>query len=153
MAPLPSGLPEAVGDGEELARFLTQRGHYSQARADAYGCVHPDAFLPNSKDRAMLVSRHGREPLADLQAIGRLAAGDGSLYGAAILNGMRHDYDASVANPSTRPHPNDVGRRRILRLLKNRRRYRSVRPIVLPGPEGTSCAAPAARAPSTAPKA
>ncbi len=33
-------------------------------------------------------------------------------------------------------HPNDVDRRRILRLLKNRRRYRYVRPIVLPGPEG-----------------
>lgn len=53
------------------------------------------------------------------------------------MNGMRRDHDAPVANPSTRaPHPNDVDRRRILRLLKNRRRYRYVRPIVLPGPEG-----------------
>ncbi|WP_298139776.1 hypothetical protein [Acidiferrobacter sp.] len=33
-------------------------------------------------------------------------------------------------------HPNEIDRRRILRLLKNRRRYRYVTPTVLPGPDG-----------------
>lgn len=70
MTLLLSGLPEAVGDGEELARFLTQSGHYSRASADAAGSVRPSAFLPSSKDRATSVSRHGREPLEDLRTIG-----------------------------------------------------------------------------------
>ena len=34
------------------------------------------------------------------------------------------------------PHPNEVDRRRIERALKNRQRYRYVRPSVHPGPDG-----------------
>ena len=53
------------------------------------------------------------------------------------MSETRHDRCAPTRGPSTPPvHPNDVDRHRILRLLGNRRRYRYVRPIVLPGPEG-----------------
>ena len=76
---LPSGLPEVIHDAEDLARFLTQSGHYSGGR------VRPGAFLPSPKDRATSVSRHGREPVEALRQIGLAAAGDRSLHGAAII--------------------------------------------------------------------
>lgn len=76
---LPSGLPEAVGAEEDLARFLTQSSHYSGATA------RPGAFLPSPKDRATSVSRHGREPIETLRQIGLAAARDRSLHGAAII--------------------------------------------------------------------
>ncbi|MHB1513176.1 MAG: DUF3024 domain-containing protein [Acidiferrobacter sp.] len=53
------------------------------------------------------------------------------------MNDVRHSHETSAPSPPTRPvHPNDVDRRRILRLLKNRRRYRYTQPVVLPGPDG-----------------
>jgi hypothetical protein len=76
---LPSGLPETVDAGEDLARFLTQSSHYS-AHA-----VKPGAFLPSPKDRATSVSRHGSEPIETLRQLGLAAAGARSLYGAAII--------------------------------------------------------------------
>lgn len=76
---LPSGLPDDVGYEESLARFLTQGSHYSQSS------VRPSAFLPNPKDQSTSVSRHGRQPLAELQQLGLVAAGDRHLHGAAIL--------------------------------------------------------------------
>ncbi len=79
MPPLPSGLPEVVGDEEDLARFLTQRSHFSR---DA---VRPSAFLPSPKNRATSVSRHGRQPIERLKEIGCAAAGSRSLHGAAIF--------------------------------------------------------------------
>lgn len=76
---LPSGLPETVGSTEDLARFLTQSSHYSR------GSVRPSAFLPNPRDQATSVSRHGREPAAVLMQLGEVAAGERHLHGAAIL--------------------------------------------------------------------
>lgn len=76
---LPSGLPETVDSAEDLARFLTQSGHYSGH------AVKPGAFLPSPKDRATSVSRHGSEPIATLYQLGLAAAGDRSLHGAAII--------------------------------------------------------------------
>ena len=79
MGTLPSGLPEEVGDEEDLARFLTQSSHFNATMAK------PAAFLPSPKDLETSVSRHGREPLERLWSIGFEAAGDRKLYGAAIF--------------------------------------------------------------------
>jgi len=79
MSTLPSGLPEEVGDDEDLARFLTQSGHYSQQR------VRPGAFLPTPQDRATSVSRHGREPMQNLKSLGLTAARERRLHGAALF--------------------------------------------------------------------
>lgn len=76
---LPSGLPETVLATEDLARFLTQSGHYSGST------VKPGAFLPSPMDRATSVSRHGREPVETLRQLGLAAAGSRSLHGAAII--------------------------------------------------------------------
>ena len=48
---LPSGLPEVVDDAEELARFLTQSGHFGADFAK------PSAFLPDPKPRNTSVFR------------------------------------------------------------------------------------------------
>lgn len=76
---LASGLPETVDSAEDLARFLTQSGHYSTRT------VKPGAFLPSPMDRATSVSRHGREPVETLRQLGLAAAGNRSLHGAAIV--------------------------------------------------------------------
>lgn len=80
MPALHSGLPDTVGDGEDIARFLTQSSHFTKQH------VQPSAFLP-SKDRETSVSRHGREPLESLRLIG-IAVAEASgrkLYGAAMF--------------------------------------------------------------------
>ena len=79
MGMLPSGLPERIGDEEDLARFLTQSSHFNATMAK------PAAFLPNPDGRETSVSRHGCEPLDRLWSIGLVAAGGRKLYGAAIF--------------------------------------------------------------------
>lgn len=80
MPVLTSGLPEHVGDDEDLARFLTSSGHYSRIS------VRPSAFIPNPKDRSTSVSRHGREPLATLRKLGEVAVANGRhLHGVAVV--------------------------------------------------------------------
>ena len=81
MVNLPSGLPDEIDDKEDLARFLTQSGHFKRI------LVKPAAFLPNPKDRETSVSRHGRKPQEDLWKLGAeaVAASGRTLYGAAIL--------------------------------------------------------------------
>ena len=80
MAPLPSGLPETVGDDEDLARFLYSSSQYNSLMA------RPAAFLPNPKDRETSLFRHGREPRADLWRIGREhLPGGRTLHGAALV--------------------------------------------------------------------
>lgn len=79
MTTLLSGLPEQVGDKEDLARFLIQRNYFTQT------IVKPAAFLPNPKDKETSVSRHGKEPIKRLWEIGLVAAGTRTLHGAAIL--------------------------------------------------------------------
>jgi hypothetical protein len=79
MATLPSGLPDLIAGEEDLARFLTQSNQFNASMAK------PAAFLPTPKDRETSVSRHGRNPLENLWALGRDAAGSRNLYGAAIF--------------------------------------------------------------------
>jgi hypothetical protein len=81
MATLPSGLDEIVADDEDIARFLTQRSHFSREIAK------PAAFLPHSVDRETSVARHGLDPAERLSEIGSAAAGGRTLYGAAIIKG------------------------------------------------------------------
>jgi hypothetical protein len=76
---LPSGLPEIVGDAEDLARFLTQSSHYTLV------ATRPSAFLPSPKDQSTSVSRHGSQPIEELRQLGELAAGSRHLHGAAIF--------------------------------------------------------------------
>lgn len=80
MPPLPSGLPEHVGDDEDLARFLTSSRSFNSLMA------YPAAFLPNPRDRETSVFRHGAEPRAALWEIGRKqAARERTLHGAALV--------------------------------------------------------------------
>jgi hypothetical protein len=81
MTSLPSGLADIVGSEEDLARFLTQSGHFNEYQ------VRPSAFLPSKRSRETSVSRHGQKPLDALISLGRAAAGERSLYGAALLKG------------------------------------------------------------------
>jgi hypothetical protein len=74
-----SGLPEHVGDEEDLARFLTQSSQFNATMAK------PAAFLPSPKNHETSVSRHGRQPQDRLWEIGSAAAGTRKLYGAAIF--------------------------------------------------------------------
>jgi hypothetical protein len=77
---LPSGLPELVADGEDLARFLT-----SSSQFNAQG-AKPSAFLPAPKSRDTSVSRHGAEPPAELWQIGAKYLGESrTIRGAAIV--------------------------------------------------------------------
>ncbi len=76
---LASGLPNIVGDDEDLARFLTSRGQFSTQKAMA----KPALFLPSPKETS--VFRHGSEPRDELWTIGAIAAGTRTLYGAAIV--------------------------------------------------------------------
>jgi len=81
MTPLASGLPDQVRDDEDIARFLTQSGHFSKSKVD------PSAFLPGRKDKETSVARHGREPTAALRSLGTAAANGRNLYGAAMIKG------------------------------------------------------------------
>jgi hypothetical protein len=78
---LPSGLPEIVDDGESLARFLTQSGHYNHIQAK------PVAFLPNPNDRTTSVSRHAADAVDELWAIGEMVVAESgrNLHGAVII--------------------------------------------------------------------
>jgi hypothetical protein len=76
---LPSGLPEDVGDQEDLARFLTSRSYFSTQ------IVKPVAFLPDRQGETS-VFRHGSEPREALWNIASdHAVGERTLHGAAIL--------------------------------------------------------------------
>jgi hypothetical protein len=80
MEMLPSGLPEIVADEEDLARFLTSRGHFNSK------VVKPSAFMPEIEDRETSVFRHGSEPRETLWAIGDEHAAQGrTIYGAGII--------------------------------------------------------------------
>lgn len=79
MVVLQSGLPEQIDDEEDLARFLTQRSQFNSKMAK------PAAFLPNPQDHETSASRHGPAPITELWSIGLLAAGERSLYGAAVF--------------------------------------------------------------------
>ena len=80
MKVLSSGLPEVVGDNEDLARFLTSSSYFSSI------AIKPAAFLPNPKDGETSVFRHGGEPVDALWRIGEEhVAGERTVHGAAIF--------------------------------------------------------------------
>lgn len=82
MPKLPSGLPEIVEDGEDLARFLFS-GHYNST------AVKHTAFLPSPKDNETSVFRHGAKPAKDLWKLGLdLASSGRELRGVAILKAL-----------------------------------------------------------------
>jgi hypothetical protein len=77
---LASGLPEQVGDDEDLARFLTSSRQFNAQM------VMPSAFLPSPRDHETSVFRHGSEPRDTLWALGdEYVAGSRTIHGAAIV--------------------------------------------------------------------
>jgi hypothetical protein len=77
---LASGLPDLVGDDEELARFLPSKSQFNAQM------VKPAAFLPSANDHQTSVFRYGSEPRAALWALGdEHAAGNRTIHGAAIV--------------------------------------------------------------------
>jgi hypothetical protein len=104
MAMLPSGLPNVVADGDDLARFLMSSSQFSSTG------VKPAAFLP--KEGETSVFRHGGQPRAALwQIAATYAAGQRTLHGAAIVK-ARHvraaRLDVVASEPPPR-HANIVG--------------------------------------------
>jgi hypothetical protein len=106
MEALPSGLPVVVDDDEDLARFLTSSSQFNMIM------VKPSAFLPNPRDGATSVFRHGGKPLDELWQIGiEVMAGDRTLHGAAVVK-ARHVRDVRLeVRPEEPPprHANIVG--------------------------------------------
>jgi hypothetical protein len=75
-------LPRAVGDGEDLARFLTSSSHFATSTNRVKGA----ALLPDSKRNETSVYRHGAQPADRWWRIGRdIVAGDRRLHGVAIF--------------------------------------------------------------------
>ncbi len=101
---LPSGLPEHVGDGEDLARFLTSSGHYNATMA------RPTAFMPNPKNGETSVFRHGAEPLDVLKAIAQAEVGeDRRIHGAAIVRaGAVREAELEVLGKEPPPRHADI---------------------------------------------
>ena len=80
MPKLPSGLPEIVEDGEDLARFLFSSGQYNTT------AINHTAFLPSPKDHETSVFRHGANPAKELWKLGSdLASSGRNLRGVAIV--------------------------------------------------------------------
>ncbi len=78
MATLPSGLPDHVGDDDDLARFLTQSGQFNSFSSK------PVVFLPNPTHRNTSVFRIGNEPDRLRRVFYETVTGDRQLKGAAI---------------------------------------------------------------------
>lgn len=100
--PLPSGLPESIGEDELLARFLTSSSYFNAAGAKAA------AFLP-AADHKTSVLRHGIEPAESLWAIGGQWI-RGNLHGAAIIIAVdvRSVLELEADEPPAR-HANIIG--------------------------------------------
>jgi hypothetical protein len=99
METLPSGLPELIGDTENLARFLTQSNHFNAVM------VKPVAFLPNPKNGQTSVFRQGQEPRETIWQIGReQVAGERNVHGIAIFK-AKHVRDAQLDVTAKEPPP------------------------------------------------
>lgn len=98
MGMLPSGLPEKVEDGEDLARFLCQRSHFNSTS------VKPAAFLPYRGETS--VFRHGLKPAKELWKLGAdLASSGRNLHGVAIIkasDARKTGLEAVAAEPPPR---------------------------------------------------
>lgn len=103
--PLPSGLPDAVADDEDLARLLRSSGHFSAT------VVRASAFLP-AKDGMTSVIRHGAEPRQDLWKLAEIFLGIGArFHGAAVCKAAvirAQQLDVVAKEPPPR-HANVVG--------------------------------------------
>ena len=96
MPALSSGLPERVGDDEDLARFLTQSSHYNAQMA------RPAAFLPHPRHKNTSVFRYGNEPELLRKTWNETATGDRVLKAVAICkakNVRDAQLDAMAAEP------------------------------------------------------
>jgi hypothetical protein len=98
MGTLPSGLPEHVGDDEDLARFLTQSNHFSASR------VKPSAFLPNPKHRNTSVFRMRADPARLSDTWNHNNPGGRPLRGVAICQ-ARHVRTAGLDVIASEPPP------------------------------------------------
>ena len=99
METLPSGLSDIVENEEDLVRFLTSGSQCSAVM------VKPSAFIPNPKDRATSVFRHGRHPTTSLWDIGiNQVAGGRTLHGAAIFK-AKHVRSALLEVLAQEPPP------------------------------------------------
>lgn len=76
---LPSGLPETIGDAEELSRFLTQSNQFNAIMAK------PAVFLPNPRYRNTSVFRIGADSVRLRAAWCATAAEGRTLKGAAVF--------------------------------------------------------------------
>ena len=103
---LSSGLSEIVEDEEDLARFLASSDQFNSSGAK------PSIFLPNPKDRAKSVFRHGSQPKESLWQIAEEhLVGVRTLYGAAIVKTkhVRSALPDVVAQEPPPRHANIVG--------------------------------------------
>ncbi|HRI43682.1 MAG TPA: hypothetical protein PLL78_07380 [Fimbriimonadaceae bacterium] len=75
---LDSGLPDAVGDDERLARLVHERSKFNSAGAK------PAAFVPPANG-ALSVARHSAEPVEELERLALEYLGGKRAYGAATL--------------------------------------------------------------------
>ena len=105
MGRLLSGLPEHIGDDEDLARFLTQSNQFNSSR------VKPSAFLPSPRHRNTSVFRMGDEPALLRRTWNQNNPGGRPLKGAAICR-ARHVRVAGldvVASEPPAAHANVEG--------------------------------------------
>ena len=93
-----SGLPEHVGDYEDLARFLTQSNQFSTCR------VKPSAFLPNQKHRNTSVFRVGADAARLSNTWNQNNPGGRPLRGAALCQ-ARHIRTAGLEVIASEPPP------------------------------------------------
>jgi len=76
---LPSGLPEIVGDDEQVASFLTSSSHFNATLVKAV------AFVPNSKNGEKSVCRHGAELRVELQRLASVYLKQIQAHGAGVV--------------------------------------------------------------------
>lgn len=77
---LPSGLPEIVGDGEPISRFLTSKGHCNTS------VIRPAAYLPNRNNGRLSVARHSAEPVSESEIIAKKDFKLEKAFGVALLD-------------------------------------------------------------------
>ena len=101
---LPSGLPDRVGDDEDLARILRSSSHFTSSTVKAA------AFMP-ARDSTTSVIRHGADPRESLWQHARKVLGAEVRHGAAICRALvarEERLDVLADEPPPR-HANVIG--------------------------------------------
>jgi hypothetical protein len=101
---LASGLPDSVGDDEDVARILRHSSLFTASQVKA------SAFLP-AKDGMTSVIRHGEEPRDELWRLAEATLGTGvKIHGAAICRArvIRDERLEVVASEPPPRHANLV---------------------------------------------